>query len=164
MGKAAIAGLLSLLVMTGCRDPIAEQAKAPALRPSAVFEGLPLSGNLATALAAGFGDCLADNIVLRCTKRQVRVMGVGPVLAAVDIGLKSRRFDHVTLWHRTDQSLLLELRPLLGTSGWRSCLTADEERFWRPPNPIRIAIDTNYWANRRAVLSAPPPVRQPYCP
>lgn len=164
MGKAAIAGLLSLLALPGCGDPIAEQAKEPAIKPAALFGGLPLSGNLATALAAGFGDCLADNVVLRCTKKDVTLLGVGPVLAAVDIGLKSRRFDHVTLWHRTDQSKLIELRPPLIAAGWRSCLTADEERFWKPPSPIRIAIDTNYWANRRAVLSAPPPVRQPYCP
>lgn len=163
MGRAATTGLLALLALTACSDPFAEQAKQAALRPSAVFAGLPLSGNLATALGAGFGDCLADNIVLRCTKRDVTVLGVGPVLAAVDIGIKSRRFDHVTLWHRTDQSKLIELRPLLTGAGWQSCLTPDEERFWRPPSPIRLAIDTNYWANRRLVISAPAE-NQKYCP
>jgi hypothetical protein len=131
-----------------------------------MFEGLPLSGNKATALAAGFGDCLDGTRGLRCRKK-VTILGVGPVWAAVDLDKEaadgSARFDHVTLWHPTDQGVVLGFEGTLAQAGWKSCLTPDEERFWRPPSPLRIAIDTSYWGSRRVVISAPPPDPKPYC-
>jgi hypothetical protein len=163
MGRAAIAGLGAMMAVAGCSDPIAEQAKEPALPPVAIFEALPLSGNLATAVAAGFGNCLDDGRSVRCSKSGVRIMGIGPVKAAVDLIGAPARFDHVTLWHPTDQSGMLGLRDALTNAGWRTCLTPDEERFWKPPSPLRLALDTNYWGKRRLVISAPAPNGKPYC-
>ncbi len=151
--------LLPLLILAGCS---AEPPPEPALKPVAVFEGLPLSGNLATALAAGFGNCLDDGRSLRCSKDGVRIMGVGPVKAAVDLVGAPQRFDHVTLWHPTDQSGMLGLRDVLAKAGWQTCLTPDEERFWQPPSPVRLALDTNYWGKRRLVIRAAPAGAGPY--
>lgn len=158
---------LAVLALGGCSDQASETPAEPAATPSAVFAGLPLSGNLATARAAGFGNCLDGTTGLRCQKAGVMVMGVGPLRAAVDLDVTPDqgevRFDHVTLWHPTDQSATLPLRPLLEQQGWQSCLKPDEERFWRPPGAVRIAIDTNYWGSRRLVISAPPSDGKPYC-
>jgi len=155
---------LAVLTLGGCGD---ERPPEPPARPSATFEGLPLSGNLATARAAGFGQCLDGTKGLRCRKDGVMVMGVGPLSAAVDLDVPVKtgepRFDHVTLWHARDQGAVIALRPLLAMAGWQSCLTPDTERFWKPPSPLRIAIDTNYWGSRRLVISAPPPAPAPYC-
>ncbi len=168
MGRRYILSTLAALALSGCSDQASQAPAEPAATPSAIFAGLPLSGNLATARAAGFGNCLDGTTGgLRCQKADVMVMGVGPLRAAVDLDVKgpggSARFDHVTLWHPTDQSATLPLRPLLEKEGWQSCLKPDEERFWRPPGPVRIAIDTNYWGSRRLVISAPPPDGKSYC-
>jgi hypothetical protein len=155
--------LPALLILAACSDPIArEAAKAPE-KPVALFERLPLSGNLATAVAHGFGNCLDDGRGIRCFREQVRVMGIGPVRAAIDMIGADRRFDHVTLWHPSDQSAMLPLRDVLAKAGWRTCLTPDEERFWKPPSPVRLALDTSYWGKRRLVIRADIS-RRPYCP
>lgn len=155
---------LALLALGGCGE---NPAPEPAAKPSAIFEGLPLSGNLATALAAGFGNCLDGTKGLRCRKDGVMLMGVGPLSAAIELDVATKqgkpRFDRVTLWHARDQSAVLALSPLLTRAGWQSCLTPDAERFWHPPSPLRIAIDTNYWGSRRLIVSAPPPNSIPYC-
>lgn len=162
--KRAIFLTLAALTLGGCNE---QPAPEPPAEPSAVFEALPLSGNLATALAAGFGNCLEGTKGLRCRKDGVMLMGVGPLSAAIDLDVAAKagepRFDRVTLWHARDQSAVLALSPLLAKAGWRSCLTPDAERFWNPPSPLRIAIDTNYWGSRRLVISAPPPSATPYC-
>jgi hypothetical protein len=163
MPRHAIIAALTLLALPGCSDRVSDAAKEAPAAPSAVFEGLPLSGNLATALAAGFGNCLEDTKGIRCRKEGVMLMGVGPISAAVDLTGTPARFDHVTLWHSTDQGLVLDIKPPLERKGWQSCLTPDAERLWRPPSPLRIAIDTNYWGSRRLVVSAPPPGGKPYC-
>lgn len=163
MPRRAIVAALTLLALPGCGDRLSEAAKEAPVAPSAIFEGLPLSGNLATALAAGFGNCLEDSKGIRCRKEGVKLLGVGPISAAVDLAGTPARFDHVTLWHPTDQGLVLDLKPQLERSGWQSCLTPDAERLWHPPSPLRIAIDTNYWGSRRLVISAPPPAAEPYC-
>lgn len=164
MGRSAFLWTLAALASGGCSDPPAQEA---AVTPVAVFEGLPLSGNLATALAAGFGNCLDGTKGLRCRKDGVMLMGAGPFSAAIELDAPPRdgspRFDHVTLWHATDQSAVLDLSPRLAKAGWQSCLTADAERYWHPPSPLRIAIDTNYWGSRRVLISAPPPSPTPYC-
>lgn len=164
MVRRGILMTLALLASGGCGD---EPTPEPPVKPSAVFEGLPLSGNLATALAAGFGNCLDGTTGPRCRKDGVMLMGVGPLSAAIDLDVASKagepRFDRVTLWHARDQSAVLAIRPLLLQSGWQSCLTPDAERFWRPPSPLRIAIDTNYWGSRRLIVTAPPPNPVPYC-
>ena len=166
MSRYAILWPLAVLSLSGCGDTPAAPPE-PAIEPVAVFDGLPLSGNLATALAAGFGNCLDGTDALRCRKEDVMVMGVGPLSAAIDLDAAPRgapaRFDHVTLWHATDQGAVLDLRPVLEKAGWQSCLTPDAERLWHPPSPLRVAIDTNYWGSRRVVISAPPPGAKPFC-
>lgn len=162
MGRSAILWSLAALGLSACSDapPVDEKPVAPV----AVFESLPLSGNKATALAAGFGDCHEVMRSLRCLRHGVIINGVGPLNAAVDIDEKApARFDHVTLWHDSDQSAMLPLRAALEGQGWKSCLTAEAERFWKPPSPLRIAMDTSYWGKRRLVISAPPPDPKPYC-
>lgn len=165
-GRGIVLGLAAL-ALSGCNGSAPEAAHQKPQKPSAVFEGLPLSGNRATALAAGFGNCLDGTQGLRCRKDDVKIMGVGPLSAAVDLSVRGpdggTRFDHVTLWHPTDQGAVLGLEPKLENAGWKSCITSVEERFWRPPSPLRLAIDTSYWGHRRVVISAPPPDPKPYC-
>ena len=58
--------MMGLLLLGGCGD---QQASTDGVRPrtkvaakpvpNMVFDHLPLSGDLSTATAAGFGDCLA---------------------------------------------------------------------------------------------------------
>lgn len=167
MSRRTILWTLAALASSGCGDQPPQAKPEPPAIPAATFEGLPLSGNLATALAAGFGDCLDGTHGLRCRKDGVMLMGVGPLSAAIDLDVPSQtgnpRFDHVTLWHATDQGATLGLRPILERAGWQSCLTPDAERIWHPPSPLRIAVDTNYWGSRRLVISAPPPDPKPYC-
>lgn len=165
MGRPAILWSLAVLSLSGCGGdaPTDERPVAPV----AIFEGLPLSGNRATALAAGFGGCLDGTRGQRCRKDGVTIMGVGPLHAAIDLDQKagdgSARFAQVTLWHDSDQGAMIPLRNVLENAGWQSCLTAEAERFWKPPSPIRIAMDTSYWGKRRLVISAPPPDPEPYC-
>lgn len=161
MGRSAILWSLVALGLSACGDapPVDEKPIAPV----AVFEGLPLSGNKATALTAGFGNCHEVMRSMRCLKDGVMIMGVGPLHAAVDIDKKAGRFDHVTLWHDSDQGAMLPVKQALEKVGWKSCLTTEAERFWKPPSPIRIAMDTSYWGKRRLVISAPTPDPKPYC-
>ena len=165
MGRRTTLWTLAALALSGCGE--APKPPEKPIKANAVFEGLPLSGNQATAIAAGLTDCVDATKGVRCRKDGIRVMGVGPVSVAVDLELKaddgSARFDHVTLWHPTDQGVVLGLEGTLADAGWKSCITITEERFWRPPSPLRIAIDTSYWGHRRVVISAPPPDPKPYC-
>ncbi len=166
MGRSAILWSLAALGLSACNDapPVDEKPIAPV----AVFEGLPLSGNKATALSAGFGSCREVMRALRCHKDGVTIKGVGPLKAAVDLDQEVEnghpRFDHATLWHDSDQGAMLPLKAALVNIGWSSCLTSEEERFWKPPSPLRIAMDTSYWGKRRLLISAPPPDPKPYCP
>lgn len=163
MARHAIIAALTLLALPGCGDRLSDAAKESPVAPSAVFEGLPLSGNMATAVAAGFGNCIEDTKAIRCRKNGMSLLGVGPLSAAVDLTGTPARFDHVTLWHSTDQGLVLDIKPMLERAGWQSCLTPDAERLWKPPSPLRIAIDTNYWGSRRFIISAPSPADDRYC-
>ena len=156
---------LTAVPLSGCGSSGSSPDQKPA-RPVALFEGLPLSGNQATAVAAGFRDCLDATMGVRC-RREVTLFGVGPLHAAVDLSGAgpdgSARFDHVTLWHPSDQSAVLALEGALQSRGWASCLTKDAERFWHPPSPLRIAIDTSYWGHRRVVIAAAPREAEPFC-
>lgn len=161
-----IAVCLGLLTLNGCSGTAPDKDQIPE-RPSAVFEGLPLSGNKATALAAGFAGCLDATRGERCRKDGVMIKGVGPLDAAIDLDKQGAdgtpRFDRVTLWHDSDQGAMLPLKGALLKEGWQSCLTSEDERYWKPPSPLRIAMDTSYWGKRRLVISAPPPDPKPYC-
>ncbi len=166
MGRRTTLWTLALLALSGCSDPPPPPEKP--LAPVATFEGLPLSGNKETALAAGFGQCKEAPKGMRCRKDGVMIKGAGPYSAAVDLDIIApngrARFDRVTLWHDSDQGALLAVKAALENIGWTSCLTPDAERYWQPPSPLRIAIDTSYWGKRRMVISRPPPDSKPYCP
>jgi hypothetical protein len=158
---------IAILALAGCSRHTPDDPTDARPLPTTVFEGFPLSGNLANATAAGFGGCMDGNYGLRCHKEGVKVMGVGPLSAAVDFDAAPkdapRRFDHLTLWRAGDQSAVLDLGTALKAAGWSSCLTPDAERYWRPSSPVRIAIDTNYWSIRRVIVSAPSPSPAKYC-
>lgn len=154
--RLPVALLLPLMLLFGCDEPPAPPVRPLRILPTLYFEGLPLAGTEAVARRAGFSDCGPGVYGLRCRK-PVTVMGVGPLIAAVDlIAAKDGeplRFDHVTLFHESDQSALVPLGDALKAAGWQSCLGPDDESYGRPGSPFRIAIDTNYWGKRRGLLS-----------
>lgn len=148
--------LAALLLLASCDEPVSPPVRPLRILPTLYFEGLPLAGTRATSDKAGFTTCGPGVYGLRCRK-EVTLMGVGPVVAAVDlIPAKDggpERFDHVTLYHEADQSALVPLGDALKAAGWQHCLGADAESYGQPGSPIRIAIDTNYWGKRRALIS-----------
>ena len=167
MSRRATGAVLTMLLACGCgrNPPLPEETKP---LPTTMFERFPLSGNMVNATAAGFGACLDGNYGLRCRKEQVTVMGVGPLSAAVDFDAAPKgapaRFDHLTLWQAGDQGAVLDLGMALKKAGWQSCLTPDEERYWTPSSPVRVAIDTNYWSIRRVIVRAAAANAKAYCP
>lgn len=124
--------------------------------PHVAFEQLPVSGSLADARFAGFADCLADNVAMRCRRDGIRLLGQGPFQAAVDLAESdgSGGFDQLTLWHDRDQSAVFALGEALEHGGWRTCSTGENERgdqaiYWRPGAPVRFSMDISYWGKRR---------------
>ena len=150
----------ALFLLGGCQDkPKASDVRAAPIRaakPIAMLEGLPLDGNQGTALAAGFADCLAGpHDVVRCTRRDVSLLGVGPYTAAIDLSVPGNppHFNQVTLWHDSDQGAILDIGEALKKDGWQSCLSGDFESYGRMGSPTLIVIDASYWGKRRAVIS-----------
>jgi hypothetical protein len=143
----------ALLPLAACDKP--PPPIPAAIAPAAVYEGLPLTGNQGTALAAGFRECMEVNRAVRCTKRDVPVLGVGPYTAAIDLAGTGPvpLFDHVTLWHDRDQGAILDIGDTLKRGGWKSCLSGDFEYYGRADTPVRVTIDASYWGKRRAVIS-----------
>lgn len=128
--------------------------------PTQWFAGLPVSGNLANALRAGFDDCpWMDAVNVRCRRHGVMLYGQGPFEAAVDLrGSKGQSgFDHLTLWHVHDQSALFGVLGSLHERGWVSCHTEFEHGggqaiFTHPASPVFISVDLNYYGKRRLRL------------
>jgi len=146
----------TLFLVAACKDkPPAPQAPVKTVVPIATFEALPLTGNKGTALAAGFAECLDGAHGVRCTRRDVRLVGAGPYTAAIDLSIATTppTFDHVTLWHDRDQGAILDIGNALKKDGWQSCLSGDFESYGRMGSPILIVIDASYWGKRRAVIS-----------
>ena len=142
--------LLPLTLLAACSSG---PARTPP--PSRSFDGLPISGTLTDAHAAGFTACIADNVSIRCRKAGVMVEGQGPYSAAIDlIGSDgSGGFDHLTVWHDTDQGAVLSVLDTLKAKGWRSCLKGSElELVTSPKSPVRFAADISYWGKRRLML------------
>lgn len=130
-----------------------------------MFGDLPVSGSLADARRAGFTACIPTNADMRCRREGVFFERQGPFSAAVDLdgGDGSGGFDHLTLWHSTDQSALIAITNKFRTDGWSECLTPDGSRwagkaiYQHPGSPIFVALDLSYWSKRR--LTVYPAVR-----
>lgn len=144
------AALALALLIAGCQP---DRPPPPALR----FRQLPVSGDRASAVAAGFDRCiLVDAVNIRCRKAGVSLFGAGPYQAAVDLRGKDGRsgFDHVTIWHDRDQRALYRVVEAIAKSGWTLCYTGtdrggDQAIFSRPGEPVRIYLDLSYWGKRR---------------
>lgn len=125
--------------------------------PPLLFDGLPVSGDRSLVAEAGFRDCLAlDAVHLRCRRPGVRLLGVGPFRAAVDLtGARGESgFDRLTLWHDDDQDAIYGIVVPLVRAGWRYCYTGTEQAgdqavFTRPGQPVRLSIDISYYGKRR---------------
>lgn len=144
-----LAPLLVLTLLASCHE-----ARQP---PTAfLFEGLPVSGSLTDAQRAGFTDCLSHNVEMRCRKEGVFFQRHGPFSAAVDLqgGDGEGGFDHLTLWHSSDQSALVKITNDLRDQGWDECLTPvgggweGRAIYQRKNSPIFIALDLTYWDRR----------------
>ena len=147
------AGVLATLTVAGC-SPVA----APP--PSVSFAGLPVSGKVGDARRAGFTDCVdLDARHIRCRRHQVMVENVGPYEAAVDLAGSGGEggFDHLTLWHDTDNDAVFRVGSALEAAGWARCLTGngragDQAIYTRADAPVRVSIDISYWGRRRLRL------------
>jgi hypothetical protein len=138
-----------LLAVAAC-----EEVPPPPAHSS--FEGLPVTGSLADARAAGFTNCMNDGSGMRCRREGVFVRGWGPFSAAVDLlGSDGRGgFRQLTLWHDRDQDAPYEVTETLQREGWRACLTeadgrGDQQVLTRAGVPVRFSADISYWGRRR---------------
>ena len=125
--------------------------------PTQWFAGLPVSGDLANALRAGFDDCPElDAVNIRCRRHGVMIYGNGPYEAAVDLrGSKGQSgFDHLTVWNVGDQSALFKVLRSLRGRGWISCHTefdlgGGQAIFTHRASPVFVSVDLNYYGKRR---------------
>jgi hypothetical protein len=159
-----LASTLALTLLASCGE-----ARQP---PAAFsFEGLPLSGSLADARRAGFTDCLSHNVEMRCRKEGVFFQRHGPFSAAVDLqgGDGEGGFDHLTLWHSSDQSALVAITNVVRDQGWGECLTPvgsgweGRAVYQRKSSPIFIALDLTYWDRRTLKVYPAASGKAPLC-
>jgi hypothetical protein len=144
--------LLLTLLLSACS---ADRRAPPP--PSLKFSGLPISGSLADAHRAGFANCISDNVSMRCRRNGVMFEGQGPFDAAVDLvgGDASGGFDHLTLWHATDQNALVSIVRELQKNHWSECLTPNgsswggQAIYQHQGSPVFISMDMSYWSKRR---------------
>lgn len=135
------------------------------------FQGLPVSGSLADAARVGFTRCLDDSTSsLRCVRSGVRIQGLGPYEAAVDLLGDDGRggFDRLTIWHNGDQYELQKVGQALKDAGWRVCFTGqdykgDQAIYTKAGERVRVAIDLSYWMKRRLRLFREDDPRKPTC-
>jgi hypothetical protein len=164
---AFLAPLLVLTLLSSCGE-------APQPPAAFLFEDLPVSGSLAYARRAGFTACVSHNVEMRCRKEGVFFRRHGPFSAAVDLqgGDGASGFDHLTLWHTSDQSALVTITNVLRKEGWSECLKPmgsgweGQAIYQRKNAPIFIALDLTYWDRRTlrvfpAVLTKMPRCRTP---
>lgn len=148
--RRLFSGTITLLLAAGCQ---AQKPPPPAL----TFLELPVAGDRDNAVRAGFDRCIyVDAVSVRCRKGGVMLFGAGPYQAAVDLLGKDGRsgFDHLTLWHDTDQRALYAAIRAAVKSGWDLCYTGtdragDQAIFSRTGEPVRIYLDISYWGKRR---------------
>lgn len=161
---AFLATLLAVTLLGSCGE--ARQPPATFL-----FENLPVSGSLADARRAGFTACVSHNVDMRCRKEGVFFRKHGPFSAAVDLqgGDGAGGFDHLTLWHSSNQGALVEITNELRGDGWSECLTplgsSWEGRaiYQRKDSPIFIALDLTYWDRRTLKLYRAASTKAPRC-
>jgi hypothetical protein len=142
---------LILMQLSACSE---ERRLPPA---SVKYGDLPVSGTLADARRAGFTECVANNVVVRCRRNAVVFERQGPFNAAVDLNGNDGAggFDHLTLWHQTDQNALLTIISELRNNGWSECLTPNgnswggQAVYQHQGSPIFISMDLSYWSKRR---------------
>lgn len=159
-----LAPLLVLALLASC----GEKREPPA---AFLFESLPISGSLADAQRAGLTACVSHNVEMRCRKEGVFFRRYGPFSAAVDLqgGDGEGGFDHLTLWHSSDQSALVAITNALRSGGWSECLRpmgSDWEGqaiYQRDGSPIFIALDLTYWDRRTLKVFPAVPTRIPRC-
>lgn len=164
MLAARFAPWLLLAVLSSC----GEERHPPA---ASMFGDLPVSGSLADAQRAGFIACIAGAVDMRCRREGVSFAGQGPFSAAVDLvgGDGAGGFDHLTLWHATDQSALVAIVDKLRTDDWSECLTPQGSRwegqaiYQRTGAPIFVSLDLSYWSKRRLVIYPARPATIPKC-
>lgn len=138
--------------------------------PPLAYQGLPVSGSLADALKAGFGDCITDTIAMRCFRTDVRLLDQGPYKAAVDLvgSDGAGGFDQLTLWNDWDQNAVVAVTALLESRGWRSCFTGegrkgDQAVYTRKGEPVRFSMDLSYFGKRRLRILPAADETEPVC-
>ena len=138
------------------------------------FEGLPVSGSLALARQLDFDRCIAFPATMRCRQQGVMIGGEGPYNAAVDLrgGRGQGGFDHLILWHDTDQMAVYEVAELLERQGWRSCYKplpppkqswGDQQILTHSNARVRVSMDLSYYAKRRLRIIPEWNPRKPVC-
>ena len=143
-------GAVATLGCAGC-----EPVRAPP--PTLFFAGLPVSGTVADARAAGFTDCVdLDAVHIRCGRRGVMVGTAGPYHAAVDLDGSHGEggFTELTLWNDHDNDAVFRIGEALERNGWTRCLTGDghagdQAVYTRAGAPARVSMDISYWSKRR---------------
>ncbi|WP_344707741.1 hypothetical protein [Sphingomonas swuensis] len=156
--------MLALTLLSSCE----EERQPPA---TFLFELLPVSGSLADARRAGLTDCVSHNVEMRCRKEGLFFRRHGPFSAAVDLGGGDGAggFDHLTLWHSSDQSALVAVTNDLRSEGWSECLTpsgADwkgKAIYQQRGSPVFLALDLTYWDRRSLTLFRAVPTNIPAC-
>jgi hypothetical protein len=123
---------IGALLLAGC-SPTPHRAPPP----TRSFEGLPISGTLANARAAGFTNCVGDPVSMRCRRAGVTLEGHGPYDAAVDLvgGDGSGGFDQLMLWDERDQFAVQAVGDALENDGWHVCRTGQEGAETRRSTP-----------------------------
>jgi hypothetical protein len=164
---SAVAGgglIVTLVMLTRCEPAF------PPPPPFRTYAGLPVTGSRADVERAGFGDCLADNVNLRCRRSGVHFFGEGPFEAAIDLpgGDGRAGFDHLTLWVRDDQNVVQRVGKVLRKRGWQVCYTGegvrgDQAIHTRAGSPVRVSIDLSYWMKRRLRVFAEDNPNKPVC-
>ena len=149
-------GLLIVILILSLTAWIGREHNQPP-PPTLSFVGLPVSGNLANALRAGFDDCpQMDAVNIRCRRHGVMIYGNGPYEAAVDLRGSNGQsgFDHLTVWSVRDQTALYKVLASLHERGWTSCHTefslgGGQAIFTHRASPVFVSIDLNYYGKRR---------------
>lgn len=156
--------IAAFLFAVGCGGP----TRAPP--PPLLFNDLPVSGSLATALDTGFNRCLEFIIDMRCLKHGVMIEGQGPYNAAVDLvgSDGSGGFDVLTLWHDDDQTALFAVGRALEQRGWQTCITGqgyigDQKIYTRAGSPVRMSMDISYYMKRRLRIFPEWNAKKPRC-
>lgn len=156
--------MLALALLGSC----GEERQPPA---AFSFDKLPVSGSLADAQRAGFTACLSSNVEMRCRKEGVSFRRHGPFSAAVDLrgGKGEGGFDHLTLWHASDQSALVAITNDLRSEGWSECLTPigagweGRAVYQQAGSPVFLALDLTYWDRRTLKVFRAVPSEIPQC-